>query len=113
MSNQHSSAVLSYRSIHSGFTLIELALTLAVMAILASAVLVPFVAQVAQRKTAVTEKTLEQIKEALLGYATATGRLPCPALSTSNGIEAFAVGGDISNGICASFVGFLPAVTLG
>jgi prepilin-type N-terminal cleavage/methylation domain-containing protein len=113
MNNQQPIAVSSRRTAQDGFTLIELALTLAVMAILASAVLVPFVAQVAQRKTAATEKTLEQIKDALLGYATATGRLPCPALSTSNGVEAFAVGGDISNGNCASFIGFLPAVTLG
>ena len=61
-----------------GFTLIELAITLAIIGVLAGAVLVPFVAQVAQRNTAATEKTLEQIKDALLGYATATGRLPCP-----------------------------------
>jgi prepilin-type N-terminal cleavage/methylation domain-containing protein len=98
-----------------GFTLIELAITLAIVGVLAGAVLVPFVAQIAQRNTAATEKTLEQIKEALLGYATATGRLPCPASAASNGIEVFdvATGGNIANGKCASFIGFLPAATLG
>jgi prepilin-type N-terminal cleavage/methylation domain-containing protein len=98
-----------------GFTLIELAITLAIVGVLAGAVLVPFVAQVAQRNTAATEKTLEQIKEALLGYATATGRLPCPASGTSNGVEVFdiATGGNIANGKCENFIGFLPAATLG
>jgi prepilin-type N-terminal cleavage/methylation domain-containing protein len=96
-----------------GFTIIELAISLAVIGVLAGAVLVPFVAQVAQRNTAATEKTLELIKEALLGYATATGRLPCPASAASNGVEVFAAGGTIGNGNCASFNGFLHAVTLG
>jgi prepilin-type N-terminal cleavage/methylation domain-containing protein len=96
-----------------GFTLLELAITLAIVGVLAGAVLVPFVTQVAQRNIVATEKTLEQVKESLLGYATATGRLPCPASATSNGAEVFAVGGNIGNGNCASFVGFLPAVTLG
>jgi prepilin-type N-terminal cleavage/methylation domain-containing protein len=98
-----------------GFTLIELAITLAIVGVLAGAVLVPFVAQVAQRNTAATEKTLEQIKEALLGYATATGRLPCPASSASNGVEVFdvATGGNIANGRCENVIGFFPAATLG
>ena len=97
----------------SGFTIIELAITLAIIGVLAGAVLVPLVTQVAQRNRAATERTLEQVKEALLGYATATGRLPCPATDTSNGLEAFAVTGTVSNGLCAAFTGYLPAVTLG
>ena len=101
-----------------GFTLIELAVTLAIVAVLAGAVLVPFVAQIAQRNRVATDKTLEQVKEALLGFATATGRFPCPALEAPpppypTGVEVFAVTGNISNGECASFVGLLPAVTLG
>ena len=102
-----------------GFTILELAITLAVMAMLASAVLVPLVAQIQQRKIAATEKILEQAMEALLGYAAATGRLPCPAVDTGvnpTGVEAFATTptpGTVANGICASFIGFLPAVTLG
>ena len=53
-----------------GFTILELAITLAIMAVLAVGILVPFVAQVSQRKVADTERILEQAKEALLGYAT-------------------------------------------
>ncbi len=98
---------------HSGFPILELALTLAIMGVLAVGVLVPFVTQIAQRNIANTEKILEEIKEVLLGFATATGRLPCPATAASNGAEAFAAGGTTANGNCATFSGFFPAVTLG
>ena len=100
-----------------GFTILELAITLSIMAVLAVGILIPFVAQVSQRKVADTERVLEQAKEALLGYATATGRLPCPATAASNGFESFATGGNVSNGNCTltgtHFIGFLPAATLG
>lgn len=96
-----------------GFTLIELALTLAIFGVLAAGLLVPFVAQVTQRKVAETERALESAREVLLGFAAANGRLPCPATDASNGVESFAGGGSAANGACATFSGFLPAVTLG
>lgn len=98
---------------NTGFTILELALVLAILGMLAVGILVPFVAQVAQRNIASTEKILDEVKETLLGYATATGRLPCPATAASNGVEAFAAGGSAANGNCSTFYGFLPAVTLG
>lgn len=110
------------RDLRRGFTILELAITLAVMAMLATAILVPVVAQIQQRRIAGTEKLLEQAADALIGYATATGRLPCPAIDNvpaDTGVEAFATAppaptaGTVANGICANFIGFLPAVTLG
>jgi prepilin-type N-terminal cleavage/methylation domain-containing protein len=105
------------RRLNGGFTLLELALTLAIMATLAGAILVPFVAQVSQRNVSSTERILEDAKESLIGYASAAGRLPCPATDTSHGAEAFSAApnpvGDAVNGRCAVFVGFLPAATLG
>lgn len=100
---------------NSGFTLIELALTLGIMAMIAGAILVPLVSQISQRNVAATEKLLEEAKEALIGFAVARGRLPCPATAASNGIEQFdtANGGNAINGDCFSDFGFLPAVTLG
>jgi type II secretory pathway pseudopilin PulG len=98
-----------------GFTLLELALTLGIMGMIAGAILVPFVSQIAQRNVAATEKLLEEAKEALIGFAVARGRLPCPATAASNGVEQFdtANGGNAVNGDCLSDFGFLPAVTLG
>jgi prepilin-type N-terminal cleavage/methylation domain-containing protein len=101
-----------------GFSLLELAITLAVLTILLGGLLVPLATQIAQRNESATQKMLEDIREALLGYAAANGRLPCPATSASNGLESFAVGGDASNGDCGNasggaFIGFVPGVTLG
>ena len=96
-----------------GFTIFELAIALAIIAVLTGAVLVPFVAQVTQRNISSTQRILEEAREALIGYATATGRLPCPATSTSGGAEQFAVGSTAADGKCATFYGYLPAVTLG
>jgi prepilin-type N-terminal cleavage/methylation domain-containing protein len=100
-----------------GFTILELAVTLAIVAVLAVGVLVPFVAQLTQRKIADTERILEQAKETLMGFAAATGRLPCPAVADSDGFEKFSTtstpAGNVSNGTCATFYGFLPAATLG
>ena len=100
-----------------GFTILELAIALAIMAVLAVGVLVPFVAQVTQRKISETERILEQARETLMGFAAATGRLPCPALPDSDGFEKFSTTsspvGSVTNGTCATFYGFLPAATLG
>lgn len=94
-----------------GFTLIELALTLAIIAVLGAGLLVPFVAQIAQRNISETERTLELAREALIGYAIANGRLPCPATDTSNGLESPSP--PAANGACTTYYGFLPAATLG
>jgi prepilin-type N-terminal cleavage/methylation domain-containing protein len=96
-----------------GFSLLELAIVIAIVGVVLGALLVPLATQVAQRNEAATEKMLDEIKEALLGYAAASGRLPCPASATSNGLESFAAGGAPTNGNCESFWGFVPAATLG
>lgn len=95
-----------------GFTLIELAIALFVIALLLGSLLVPLATQVEQRQVAETEKSIEQIKEALLGYTVANGYLPCPdAMSgagANDGIEDVA-----ANGTCRTSDGNLPWVTLG
>jgi type II secretory pathway pseudopilin PulG len=96
--------------------MIELAISLAVLAVLMTGILVPLTTQVNQRKVALTEKTLAEIKDALLGFAAANGRLPCPAVDAATGDEAFATGatpGTPVNGVCKSFFGFVPGRTLG
>lgn len=94
-----------------GFTLIELALTIAIVAVLGAGLLVPVVSQIAQRNISSTERTLELAREALIGYAVANGRLPCPATDTSNGLESPSP--PDPNGACTTYYGYLPAATLG
>jgi prepilin-type N-terminal cleavage/methylation domain-containing protein len=92
-----------------GFTLIELAVVLMIVGLLLSSLTYTLSAQTEQRAHEQTQRTLEQAREALLGFAITNGRLPCPASSVSNGLEAPVGGGECSN----YNDGLLPAVTLG
>jgi len=68
-----------------GFTLVELAVALAVIGLLLGMLIVPLNAQVDQRHINDTRKQLDLITEAILGFAVTQGRLPCPATpSTPN-----------------------------
>jgi prepilin-type N-terminal cleavage/methylation domain-containing protein len=97
-----------------GFSLLEVAIALAVLAVALTALAVPLAAQVHARRMDETRRLLGEAREAVLGYAAAHGRLPCPATGGSRGHEAFAHDGDASNGRCADFHGgFLPAAALG
>lgn len=103
------------KQLPSGFTLIELAIVLLIVGLLLGGVLATLSTQLEQQRVSETRKALEEIKEALLGYAMANGRLPCPASTTSNGAESFVpITGNATNGNCSNFYdGFVPAVTLG
>src|SRR5208282_424498 len=92
-----------------GFTLIEMAVALVVIALLLASLLMPLQTQVEQRKITETQKILDQAMDALTGFAMANGRLPCPASSTSNGVESPPGGGNCTN----PYNGFFPAATLG
>jgi prepilin-type N-terminal cleavage/methylation domain-containing protein len=97
-----------------GFSLLEVALALAVLAIALAALAVPVAAQVHARRMDEARRQLADAREAILGFAAAHGRLPCPAIPASRGMEAFAHDGDASNGRCADFHGgFLPSAALG
>lgn len=97
-----------------GFTLVEVMVVLLVLAVMASALALPVAAQLHWRRMEEARRQMDDAREALLGFAAAQGRLPCPALEGSRGQESFAAGGDATNGECADFHGgFLPAAALG
>ena len=101
--------------------MIELDVKMVVIAILLGSILVPLNTQVESRNYDETQRILERAREALLGFAAATGRFPCPASVTSAGAEHFfSPGGSPANGLCHAtvtgtnvYAGFLPAATLG
>jgi prepilin-type N-terminal cleavage/methylation domain-containing protein len=96
------------------FTLIELLVVLIIMTVLMSGLAMPLAAQLQMRRQEEARRQLDEAKEALLGFAVAHARLPCPAAEGSNGLESFAPGGDETNGNCAKFYdGYLPGATLG
>jgi prepilin-type N-terminal cleavage/methylation domain-containing protein len=96
------------------FTLIEVMVVIVILTLLLSGLALPLAAQLQVRRAEETRRTLDVARDALLGFAASHGRLPCPASETSAGEEAFAPGGDASNGNCETFyAGWLPAATLG
>lgn len=61
-----------------GFSLVELAIVIAIVALILGALLVPLASQLQNRNIKETRDSLHTIKEALLGFAVTQGRLPCP-----------------------------------
>ena len=98
----------------SGYTLIEVMVVIVILAVLTSGLAMPIAAQLQMRRQGEARRQFDEAKEALLGFAAAHGRLPCPASASSRGEESFAAGGDASTGACERFYdGWLPAATLG
>lgn len=106
-----------------GFTLVEIAIVVVIATLVLGALLVPLAGQIESRRVREARAKIEEAKEAILGFAAANGRLPCPASASSNGKESFcaADSGGCSatttapaHGRCSNFFdGFLPAATLG
>lgn len=92
-----------------GFSLIELAVVLLIVSLLLGGLLVPLATQVQQRQVVETEKALEEVKEALIGFAASqtAARLPCPD-TTGDGVEDAC-----PSTASSSSGGNLPWVTLG
>ena len=93
-----------------GFSLVEMAIVLVILGFVLGVLLLPLQAQRQSAAQGQTENMLANAKLALLGYAQQQGRLPCPAVAASNGIESQTPAG---SGTCTQQVGFLPAATLG
>jgi prepilin-type N-terminal cleavage/methylation domain-containing protein len=91
-----------------GFTLTELAVVLAIVALLIGGMLIPLAAQDDVRRNQETQKLLNDARDTLIGFAVANGRLPCPAVAAATGVEAPPGGGS-----CTVAEGFLPAATIG
>jgi prepilin-type N-terminal cleavage/methylation domain-containing protein len=96
-----------------GFTLIEMAIVLVIITILIGGLAVPLSAQIQARRIAETNKTLEEAKEALVGYAMThkdtNGHpyLPCPAGADGHELAR------ISGLGCPQTYGYFPWVDLG
>ena len=98
-----------YRSMGHGFTLIEIAIVLFIVTLLMGGLLPTLSGQIEQRRNSDTGKQLNEIKDALIGYAVMNGRLPCPAAPNTSGVES-----PVGGGACTNFYnGFVPAATLG
>jgi prepilin-type N-terminal cleavage/methylation domain-containing protein len=96
-----------------GFTLVELAVALAVIALLLGMLVVPLGTQVDQSRINDTQKHANLMVEAILGFAVANGRLPCPAAPTTPSTTAGAGLEDKPGASCTLTDGVVPWATLG
>ena len=67
----------------------EMAIVLAIVALLLGGLLPTISSQIEQQRRTETRKYMDEVRDALLGYAVANGRLPCPDI-TSDGMEDIA-----------------------
>lgn len=102
----------------SGFTLMEVAVVVFIIALILGSIMVPLSAQVDQRQSADAQRQLEEIREALIGFALAQNKpklyLPCPDATTAIGGATPNDGREDRVGTaCATLEGNVPWVTLG
>jgi prepilin-type N-terminal cleavage/methylation domain-containing protein len=93
--------------IQAGFSLLELAIVLLIVGLLLGGLIMPLSARIDQQRIDSSRQQLEQIRQALVGYALARDALPCPATPASDGLASATATG------CTRQHGFVPAVTLG
>ena len=115
-----------------GFTLVELAVVLAIVGLLLGSLMYTLSAQVERRDFEETRRRLEQARELVLTFAMINGRLPCPARNANTLVPATVTGDEVrsaagqcigdavedyyggtSAGPPVATLGFLPARTIG
>lgn len=85
-----------------GFSLLEMSIVLLIMGLLLGSLLQPFGTTMVEKKRRQTEQQLYLIREAVVGYAAANHRLPCPLAGSVGSIED-----------CSVEHGYVPASALG
>src|SRR5713101_7074320 len=107
-----------------GFSLVELAVAVAIMALLLAGALIPLSTQIDVRNSADTQRSMESIRDAITGFAQANGRLPCPAnggtpagtvdtTTWATSVGAGAEQWDPAHNRCYTVFGVVPWATLG
>ncbi len=90
-----------------GFTLLEITIVLLIVGLMLGGILGPLSTSISSKKIQQEREKLEDIKEALIGYAIVNGHLPCPDTNNDGAAEA-------SCNSAASFVvGNIPNLDLG
>jgi len=101
----------------SGFTLIELAIVLVIISVLVGSFIGTLAERIENTRVSDVKNELEEIKQALIGYAYKNGHLPCPdCITTTCANPGFRDGAeDRIAGVCSigNLPGTLPWVTLG
>ncbi len=93
-----------------GFTLVEIAIVLLIVTILLGYTVALLPRQQELKQYNAVEKEMDEVKQAIIGFAQVNGRLPCPSIPDSGGTEDYDT---INDDGCDNFGGFVPVNTLG
>lgn len=93
-----------------GFSLLEMAIVLLIMGLLLGSLLQPFGTTMVEKKRRQTETQLDLIREAVVGYAAANHRLPCPIKDAASSAVTPVV---VPAALCMVEHGYVPAAALG
>jgi len=100
---------MSARRAQAAFTIVELAVVMAIVGLLLAGAMMTLGAQAEQRAIDETRRRLNSAVDALIAYAVVNGRLPCPAAPGTTGDESPPATGACTN----PYNGFVPARTIG
>lgn len=95
-----------------GFSLVEMAIVLTIVALLLAGLLPTLSGQMEQQRRKETRKALDDIQQALMGYAIINGYLPCPSTQADPANANYGVANATCNA-SATAEGYLPWKTLG
>lgn len=100
--------IQTQRYCKSGFSLLEMAIVLAIVGLVLTGLIPSLTAQMEQQHRNDTTKQMIDLKDALIGYALVNGRLPCPAKGS---IPSTTANAGLSD--CTLTSGVVPWATLG
>jgi prepilin-type N-terminal cleavage/methylation domain-containing protein len=104
---------MNLKTTQSGFTLVEIAIVLLIVTILLGYTVALFPRQQQLKQYRALNLEMDRVIEAIIGFAQVTGRLPCPALATSAGLEDIDSDASDNDLGCNNYGGFVPVNTLG
>jgi prepilin-type N-terminal cleavage/methylation domain-containing protein len=98
-----------------GFTIIELAVALTIVALIVGGLAVPLGTRMAEQQYTETQANIDKAVEALIGFAINNRRLPCPDVSTAavdnrDGLEDPLVPAGAITGCNPGFTGIQSAI---
>lgn len=96
-----------------GFTLVELAMVLFVVSLVIGGLLVPLASQLEARQRGEAQARLEEIREALVGYAIINGTLPCYTTEVDPDAANYGEADAVCTPASLTTDGILPWKTLG
>ena len=103
---------MTVKSTQTGFTLVEIAIVLLIVTILLGYTVALFPRQQQLKQYRALNIEMDRVVEAIIGFAQVNGRLPCPAIPNSAGVEDFDDDAVLPDG-CNNYGGFVPVNTLG